>query len=110
MRIRKLNGKIFGAELSENEKKAMDIEINRQIIEADREYQLDLNTLVLYTLYAHFGFGKKRLREFFLSMKQEHDDLINHYELEEEEFPWIARKKLLDAGVDVEKWVEGDLS
>lgn len=36
MRIKKAGGKIFGAVLSAAEKKAMDMEINRQIVEADR--------------------------------------------------------------------------
>lgn len=34
MRIKKAGGKIFGAVLSAAEKKAMDMEINRQIVEA----------------------------------------------------------------------------
>ena len=38
MRIKKAGGKIFGAVLSAAEKKAMDMEINRQIVEADRRY------------------------------------------------------------------------
>lgn len=33
MRIKKVGGKIFGAVLSAAEKKAMDMEINRQIVE-----------------------------------------------------------------------------
>ena len=40
MRIKKAGGKIFGAVLSAAEKKAMDMEINRQIVEADRRYAL----------------------------------------------------------------------
>lgn len=35
MRVKKAGGKVFGAVLSAAEKKAMDIEINRQIVEAD---------------------------------------------------------------------------
>lgn len=40
MRVKKAGGKVFGAVLSAAEKKAMDIEINRQIVEADRRYAL----------------------------------------------------------------------
>ena len=38
MRIKKAGGKVFGAILTAAEKKAMDMEINRQIVEADRRY------------------------------------------------------------------------
>lgn len=44
--------------------KAMQAEINRQLIEADREYATDYDAMVLYTLHTHLGFGKKRLRKF----------------------------------------------
>lgn len=50
MRIKKAGGKIFGAVLSAAEKKAMDMEINRQIVEADRRYADDIDAMVLYTL------------------------------------------------------------
>lgn len=49
MRIKKAGGKIFGAVLSAAEKKAMDMEINRQIVEADRRYADDIDAMVLYT-------------------------------------------------------------
>ena len=65
MRIKKAGGKIFGAVLSAAEKKAMDMEINRQIVEADRRYADDIDAMVLYTLHVHLGFGKKRLRKFY---------------------------------------------
>lgn len=65
MRIKKAGGKVFGAVLTAAEKKAMDMEINRQIVEADRRYADDIDAMVLYTLHVHLGFGKKRLRKFY---------------------------------------------
>lgn len=76
MRIKKAGGKIFGAVLSAAEKKAMDMEINRQIVEADRRYADDIDAMVLYTLHVHLGFGKKRLRKFYDAFSAEHDRLI----------------------------------
>lgn len=49
MRIKKAGGKVFGAVLTAAEKKAMDMEINRQIVEADRRYADDIDAMVLYT-------------------------------------------------------------
>lgn len=41
MRVKKAGGKVFGAVLTAAERKAMDMEINRQIVEADRRYADD---------------------------------------------------------------------
>lgn len=49
MRIKKAGGKVFGAVLTAAEKKAMDMEINRQIVEADRRYADDI-TPFMFTL------------------------------------------------------------
>ena len=53
MRIKKAGGKVFGAVLTAAEKKAMNMEINRQIVEADRRYADDIDAMVLYTLHVH---------------------------------------------------------
>ena len=45
MRIKKAGGKVFGAVLTAAEKKAMDMEINRQIVEADRRYADDIDAI-----------------------------------------------------------------
>lgn len=47
MRIKKAGGKVFGAVLTAAEKKAMEMEINRQIVEADRRYADDIDAMVL---------------------------------------------------------------
>ena len=49
MRIKKAGGKVFGAVLTAAERKAMDMEINRQIVEADRRYADDIDAMVLFT-------------------------------------------------------------
>lgn len=38
MRVKKAYGKVYGADLTAAERKAMNIEINRQIVEADKKY------------------------------------------------------------------------
>ena len=55
MRIKKAGGKVFGAVLTAAEKKAMNMEINRQIVEADKRYADDIDAMVLYTLHVHLG-------------------------------------------------------
>ena len=81
----------------------MDMEINRQIIEADRRYTDDIDAMVLYTLAVHLGFGPKRLRRFYEAFAAEHDRLIQHYEMPDD-YTWLCKEQLKKIGVDVEAW------
>lgn len=103
MIVKKSGGKVFGAVLTAAEKKAMDMEINRQIVEADRRYTDDIDAMVLYTLHVHLGFGKKRLRRFYEAFSAEHDRLVQYYEMPDD-FVWLCKEKLKEMGVDVEAW------
>lgn len=103
MKARCWKGKPYGAEFTAAERQGMDKEIRRQIIEIDRQHSDDLDAMVLYTLHARFGFGKKRLRQFYEAMIEEHDKLIKHYEMPED-YPWLCRHKLKEIGVDIEQW------
>lgn len=103
MRIKKAGGKVFGAVLTAAERKAMDMEINRQIVEADRRYANDIDAMVLYTLHVHLGFGKKRLREFYDAFSTEHDRLIQYYQMPDD-YTWLCKEMLKCIGVDVEAW------
>ena len=103
MRIKKAGGKIFGAILTNAERKAMEIEVNRQIVEADRRYADDIDAMILYTLSIHLGFGPQRLRRFWEALSAEHDRLVQHYEMPDD-FPWLCKAKLKEMGVDVEAW------
>ena len=94
---------MFGAVLSAAEKKAMDMEINRQIAEADRRYTDDIDAMVLYTLRVHLGFGKKRLRKFYDAFSAEHDRLIQYYQMPGD-YTWLCKEMLKRIGVDVEAW------
>ena len=46
MRVKQYKGKVFGADLTAKERLAMNIEINRQIVEADRKYTNDIDEMV----------------------------------------------------------------
>lgn len=81
----------------------MDMEINRQIIEADKRYTDDIDAMVLYTLAVHLGFGPKRLRRFYEAFAAEHDRLIQHYEMPDD-YTWLCKEQLKKIGVDVEAW------
>lgn len=103
MKVKKAGGKVFGAALSAAEKKAMALEINRQIVEADRRYTDDIDATVLYTLRVHLGFGKKRLRKFYDAFSAEHDRLIQYYQMPDD-YTWLCKEMLKRIGVEVEAW------
>ena len=48
MIVKKAGGKVYGATFTAAERKAMDMEINRQIIEADKRYTDDIDAMILY--------------------------------------------------------------
>ena len=48
MRVKQYKGTIYGADLTAKERRAMNIEINRQIVEADRKYLNNTVTKVLH--------------------------------------------------------------
>lgn len=90
--------------MSSAQKKAMNDEINRQILESDKMLSMDLDSTVLYVLHKTFGFGKKRLRRFWEALIKNHDELSKYYEIDHEDNTWLLRRKLKEIGVDVEAW------
>ena len=78
MRVKKAGGRIFGGAMSAAEKKAMDLEIQRQLAEYDRKHMVEIDAMILWVLHEQFGFGAKRL--------------------------WLCTQMLKRIGVDVEQW------
>ena len=104
MRIKKAGGKIFGADLTAAEKKAMDMEIQRQLAEYDNKHRLEFDALILWVLHAEFGFGRNRLKRFYDCFESSIDDLIARYDLENQDDIWLCTHKLKEIGVDIEAW------
>lgn len=104
MTFKRIGGKIFGMTLNKKEQVALDQEINRQIVEHDRQFDMDKESSILWMLHTQFGFGPKRLRKAWELFYAESESLRNYYELEHGDEAWIARQKLKDIGVDVEQW------
>ena len=90
MVVKKAGGKIYGAVLTSAEKKAMNMEIERQLAEYTRKHEVELNAMILYVL--HFSV--------------EIDALVKYYEMDDEDAEWLCTRKLLDMGIDVEKWCD----
>ena len=109
MRVKKFGGKPYGVELTSQERKAMTLEINRQILESDRKYRENIDALILYVLMAHYGWKKKRLRKFWDVFILEHKALREFYQMDESgDAEWLAHRKLKEIGVDIHQWYKED--
>ena len=87
--------------MTPNMRMAMDHEINHQCLEADERLALDIDTMVLWTLHRHLGFGVKRLRDFYVAMAAEHRRMREYYQMDD---MYPERSKLKELGVDLEAW------
>lgn len=103
MTFHKHKGHIYKVELSPKEQKAMDEEINRQIIARHMEFTDDVDYMIMRILHDHFGFGLTRLKRFYEVFIADNDDLVKHYEMADAG-AYIARKEMNEIGCDIEKW------
>ena len=103
MRVKKSGGKIFGADLTVAERKALNMEIKRQMAEYDRKHKNELEAMVLWQLHEQLGFGVQRLKKFYYNFNPIVDELIERYQLEEDDGIWICTLKLKDLGIDIEE-------
>lgn len=106
MQIKKSGKHIIGAEFTNAEQKAIEMEMRRQYAEWDRRHSMEIDSIVLYQLHAQLGFGKDRLRKFFNGFRPAANELIERYSLDESDGIWIQSEKLKEIGVDISKWYE----
>lgn len=106
MVVLKHKGKVYGANLTATERRAMEIEIKRQLAEWDRGHEIEMVATTLWVLMTRFGFGEKRLKRFFDGYDEAIRELIDYYQLADEDAPWLCTQKLKDKGIDIEKWAK----
>ena len=105
MIIKKASGKVIGAHLTAAEKKAMNIEVQKQLSEYTRKHANEIDALFLWYLHEEFGFGIKRLRQVHDGFMPKIEELCNRYEMTEEgDSIWLCTHKLKEYGVDIEEW------
>ncbi len=104
MRAKKYKGKVYGAQMTSAERKAMDMEIQRQLAEYDKKHLCEVDAVVLWILHEEFGFGKKRLKRFFNTFERAVDDLLERYSMDDKDAIWLCTFKLKQYGIDIEKW------
>lgn len=108
MIVNRSGSKIFGAHLTKVERQALNIEVKKAIVENEEQYRADLDAAILYFLHTKYGFGVKRLREFWDDFNALHEEMIQHYMIDSEDAAWVCREELKNIGVDVKQWYEED--
>ena len=94
---------IFKVELSAKEQKALEDEINLQLIEKHKEFTDNVDYMIMNILHSHFGWGLTRLRRFYDVFCEENNNLIKHYEASDAA-AYIARREMNKIGCNIEEW------
>lgn len=102
--IKKSGGKIFGAQFTAAEQKAMEIEFKKCFAEFNERNSNELGAMILWVLHEEFGFGKERLKKFYDVFSPAIKALSDRYEMDDTEGPWLCTRKLLEYGIDISKW------
>lgn len=91
--------------LTNQERKALEREINIQTAKNVKNLSLNLQALVLWNLHEQYGFGKKRLLEFQKTFLPLIEELQQYYQVEDaDETEFVLLHKLKnEVGIDVEE-------
>ena len=81
-------------------KKAMNREINRQILEQEDKLIQGIDAVILWTLHSELGFGKERLERFYKAVIRNYKELCKYYEMDD---TYPAEYNLRKIGVDLDR-------
>jgi hypothetical protein len=104
MFIKKFAGKIIGASLTKNEKKALELETRKILAEETRKHKHEMAAMLLWVLHETEGYGPIKLRRVFDKFDKSIDELIAHYELADSDSVWLCTYKLKEYGIDINEW------
>ena len=105
MVVKQVGKIILGADLNEKEKKALDIEIEKEFAKYNRQNANDVDAIILWVLHDQFGFGHDRLKKFHAAFRPALEELCKRYEMTDKgDEIWLCTRKLLDIGVNIEDW------
>lgn len=104
MIIKKSAGHIIGANLTNAEKKALDIEIRRCMANYLERAEIKIEAQVLYQLKQQIDMNDEDLKKFYMEFGDGMKLLVEHYEMAEEDGSWLAMQMLKADGIDIEAW------
>lgn len=104
MIVKKSGKTVYGAILTADEQKALDMEARRQLAEYTRKHDLEIEASVIRQLRRLTGWGETRLKRFYMAFDKELYKLVDRYEMKDGDAPWLCTKELLEEGFDIEAW------
>ena len=105
MYVKKSHGKIFGANLTAAEQKALNMEIQKSFAEYDRKNADEIDAILLWFLHEKFGFGYERLKKIHKNVNHEVQSLCDRYEMTDNgDELWLCTHKLKEIGIDISEW------
>lgn len=84
------------------QKKALKQQCKHEFFLLLENYNKQVALQVMYILHFKYGFGKKRLREFFELLKAMQARHIENYEINDDDVPDICEIKLREHGICAE--------
>lgn len=109
--VKKSGGQIFGAHLTAAEKKAMNMEIQKQTAEYDRRNAIEIEAIVLWILTQNWDFTPSEVEQFHKEFEPSIRSLCERYEMTEMgDDSWLCTHKLKDQGIDISKWYDKEVN
>lgn len=95
-------------QMTRSQAHALEREIRRQCVEKTRHYEYMLDTVAVYVLHKHFGFGAERLKRFYDALFTERKAMQERYQCEigDDMAEYAMYCKLRDAGIDFKAMFE----
>ncbi len=94
--------------LSANERRLINREIKLQVHEIAEENFANTIATFMYTLHLYSGWGKKKLKDFYIKFDELHKELLDWYQLPTTDDGWLCKIKLKEIGVDIDEWIRED--
>ncbi len=104
MIIKKSGSTIFGADFTAAERKAIDMESRRILAEHTRKHELEIEAMVMRQVRRRTGWGKTKLKQFYMDFAPDIMALVKRYEMDEVDMPWLCTQELKEEGFDIEAW------
>lgn len=104
--VKKSGTTVFGAVLTSSEKRAMNMEIQRQLIDYEKKHRKEISSTILWHLHTQLGLGPKRLKRFYEEFIESMNGLNHRYLDYDMDAIFVCTKLLKDYGIDLDEWEE----
>lgn len=88
------------------QKKVLRQECKKEFFNLLEMYNRQVALQIMHILHFDYGFGEKRLYQFFVKLKQMQARNIERYDVIDDDVPDICEIQLRDAGIDFNKIFE----